>query len=207
MDNSWVVLYSPDLLRKFRAHMNVELYISKVGSINYLFKYTYKGPDRVTVEMRAVRERHEKCIISKTVPTIDEIKQYQDARYVSASEAAWRLLSFPMVEHQSPVERLEVHLEGHHTIYFESGNEQQAALKREEKPTKLTRWFKAYTNFPSARHIRYANFPTFFSCNKKERKWYPRAKYRIKGSNPTTYDFTLHVAKHVVGRMNNISPK
>ncbi len=37
-----------------------------------------------------------------------------------------------MVEHQPPVERLEVHHEGHHTIYFESGNEHQAALKEKE---------------------------------------------------------------------------
>ena len=30
--------------------MNVVLCISKVGSIKYLFKYVYKGHDRVTVE-------------------------------------------------------------------------------------------------------------------------------------------------------------
>ncbi len=48
------------------------------------------------------------------MPTIDEIQNYQDARYISASEAAWRLFSFPMVEHHPSVERLEVHLEGKH---------------------------------------------------------------------------------------------
>ncbi len=101
--------------------------------------------------MRTVRESYEKCTISKTVPTIDEIQQYQDARYVSASGAAWMLLSFPMVGHQPPVERLEVHLEGHHTIYFESGSEHQAVLKGEENPTKLMGWFKANTNF--SRHF------------------------------------------------------
>ncbi len=128
-------------------------------------------------------------------------------RYVSVSEAAWRLLSFPMVEHHPPVERLEVHLEDHHTIYFEAGNEHQAALKGEEKPKKLMGWFKANTNFPSPRHIRYTNFPTFFRWNKTDRKWDPRAKYRIKKSHPTRYDFTLHDVQHVVGRMYNISPK
>ncbi len=68
-------------------------------------------------------------------------------------------------------------------------------------------WFKANTNFSSARHIRYTNFPTFFRWNKTDRKWDPRAKYRIKVSHPTRYDFTLHDVQHVVGRMYNISPK
>ena len=50
LDDSWAVQYSPDLLRKFRTHMNVELCISKLGSIKYLFKYFRKGSDRVAVE-------------------------------------------------------------------------------------------------------------------------------------------------------------
>ena len=44
-DNSWVVPHSPDLLRKFRTHMNVELCISRVGSIKCLFKYVCNGSD------------------------------------------------------------------------------------------------------------------------------------------------------------------
>ena len=38
IDNSWVVPYSPDLPRRFCTYMHVELCISKVGSIKYLFK-------------------------------------------------------------------------------------------------------------------------------------------------------------------------
>ena len=33
IDDSWVVLDSPELFRNFRTHMNIELCISKVGSI------------------------------------------------------------------------------------------------------------------------------------------------------------------------------
>ena len=51
---------------------------------------------------------------SGDVPSIDEIRHYQDARYTSASEAAWRLFSFLMEEHEPSVERLEVHLENHY---------------------------------------------------------------------------------------------
>ncbi len=46
----------------------------------------------------------------REVPTINEIRTYQDACYISASEAAWRIFSFPVVEPHPTVERLEVHM-------------------------------------------------------------------------------------------------
>ena len=51
LDNSWIVPHSPYLLRKFRPHMNVELSISRVGSVKYLFRYVCNGSDRVNVEI------------------------------------------------------------------------------------------------------------------------------------------------------------
>lgn len=94
MNNSWVVLYSPDLLRKFRCHMNVELCISRVGSIEYLSKYICKCPDRVRFQLK--RSDPQEVVESNQVmvPTIDEIQHYQDARCISASEAAWRFFHF-----------------------------------------------------------------------------------------------------------------
>ena len=97
IDNSWLVLYSPDFLRKFRTRMNVELCIPIVISIKYLFNYVCKGSDRVTVEIGRAPTDGQKESISKGVHTIDEVRHYQDARYVSASQAAWRLFSFPSV--------------------------------------------------------------------------------------------------------------
>lgn len=44
--------------------------------------------------------------------------QFQDARYVSASEALWRLSQFEIVDKQPAVVRLDVHLEIHHKVYF-----------------------------------------------------------------------------------------
>ena len=92
------------------------------------------------------------------VPTIDEIQRYQDARYIPASEAAWRLFSFPMVENHPNVERLEVHLESKHKLYFEKRKEATAAMPSEIKPTKLLGWFAENECFTNARHIRYIDF-------------------------------------------------
>ncbi len=43
--------YNPKLMRMFHCHMNVELCVSRVGGIKYLFKYICRGSDRVTMEM------------------------------------------------------------------------------------------------------------------------------------------------------------
>lgn len=49
-----------------------------------------------------------------------------DARYYSAFEAAWRLLKFPIVEHEPAVELMPVHLENQHTVYYKKGEHLQA---------------------------------------------------------------------------------
>ncbi|CDF38639.1 unnamed protein product [Chondrus crispus] len=177
--NSWVVPHSPVLLRSFACHLNVELCVSRVGGIKYLFKYVCKGQDRVTMEITAENERY------------DEISNFQDARYVSASEAAWRLFSFDIVDRNPPVVRLAVHLPNHHTVYFEEGREQEAAL-RPATGTKLTEWFKANEKYPSARHIRYHKFPRYFTWKTRTKSW--------------TYDFS-GTGANVVGRIYTVSPR
>ena len=103
VDNSWVVSHSSGLRPNFSTHMNVELCISRVGSIKYLFKYLCKGSDRVTVEILRGSKDEQSVNNSKSVPTIGEIRNYQNVRYISASEAAWRLFSFSMVGHEPSV--------------------------------------------------------------------------------------------------------
>ena len=89
VDNSWVVSHSPELIRKLTV---------------------------VTVEVQTRLHKDESTDVVMQLPTIDEIQRCQDARYISDSEGAWRLLSFPTVEHHPNMERLEVHLEGKHKM-------------------------------------------------------------------------------------------
>ena len=102
-----VVPYNPYQPKVLQCHLNVE-YCGTIRAVKYLYKYTYKGHDRATLEFQN-----------------DEVKRYLDTRYVGPPEGAWRLLSFPMHDKSHHIERLAVHLEGGETIVFAGGQEQE----------------------------------------------------------------------------------
>eukprot|EP00798_Chlamydomonas_sp_ICE-L_P000109 gene109-5521_t len=101
LDNRWVVPYNPSLSRKFNCHINVE-YCAPIRSVKYLYKYVYKGHDRAEVAFQGADgqptvpppgQAHQ----APQQPHVDEIQRYQDGRYISASEAHWRLTVFPII--------------------------------------------------------------------------------------------------------------
>ena len=80
LDNRWIVPYNPFCLLWLLCHINVECAI-RFGSMSYINKYIDKGGDCGTVSMHDRR---------------DEVKQYINGRYFSASEAAWRIFQFKL---------------------------------------------------------------------------------------------------------------
>ncbi|XP_062206073.1 uncharacterized protein LOC133907870 isoform X6 [Phragmites australis] len=50
LDNRWVVPYNMILLKKYQAHINVEV-CNRTNLIKYLFKYVMKGPDYACVSL------------------------------------------------------------------------------------------------------------------------------------------------------------
>ncbi|XP_074115105.1 uncharacterized protein LOC141537825 [Cotesia typhae] len=94
IDNRWVVPYNPVLSRTFKAHINVE-YCNSIKSIKYICKYINKGSDQA----------------SFTVEDLDEVKKYQAGRYISSSEAIWRIFCFHIHDRFPSVMHLAVHLE------------------------------------------------------------------------------------------------
>jgi len=101
LDNHWVVLHNVYLLTKYDAHINIEV-CNNIRVVKYLFKYVYKGHDRVTVEI----SRQSNNATEGNVVEVDEIKKYLDCCYVSTLEVVWRIFKFDMHERFPAVERL-----------------------------------------------------------------------------------------------------
>ena len=75
----WIVPCNPRLLLRFRCHINIEV-CTTIRAVKDLYKYSYKGPDRASLEY-----------------TRDEIRDFLDTRWVALPEAntsvraAWQI--------------------------------------------------------------------------------------------------------------------
>ncbi|XP_075101221.1 uncharacterized protein LOC142176782 [Nicotiana tabacum] len=109
LDNSWVVPYNPFLLGKFDCHVNVEI-CSDIKVVKYLYKYICKGHDKIAFSVHN----------NDTNTEVDEIMEYQSARWVSPPEAMWRLYGFSISEISPTVCSLQLHLKGQQFVSFRS---------------------------------------------------------------------------------------
>ncbi|SAL99778.1 hypothetical protein, partial, partial [Absidia glauca] len=156
LNNRWVVPHNVYLCTKYNAHLNVEI-CSSITAVKYLYKYVYKGHDRASME----------------VDNGDEIKEYVDGRYVSASEACYRIFGFSLHKEFPTSERLAIHLENAHMVYFDGSQSAPTALGRSKDST-LLGWFRLNQTHPEARQYLYLEIPEHFTWVKSTRCWKPR---------------------------------
>lgn len=116
-----------------------------IRSVKYLFKYIYKGHDRATV-----------CVHGP----MNEIQQYIDAWYLSATEARDFLLSFKRHIEWPPVAHLVVHLPGQHNVIFDENEDLSVEAHRAaNQHTTLTRYFAYNATNKYSRNVLYRDFP------------------------------------------------
>lgn len=184
LDNRWIVPYNPYLCAKYSAHINVEI-CSTITAVKYLYKYVYKGQDRI---MAGVQHGE-----------INEIQRYVDARYVSASEACWRIFHYELHDRSPAVQRLALHLQGQQTVIYKEGKAEEALDNI--KNSTLTAWFRINSESSEARSIPYHLFPEHFTWNTSTGKWKPRksgnAIGRLYQANPSEGErFYLRLLLH-----------
>lgn len=101
--------------------------------MKYLYKYIYKGHDRVVVNISQTKEESTQ---------IDEIKEFQDARWVSSQEAIWRSFEFDLNEISPPVIDLHLHLPDQHFVTYWATEDLQNVLRWDHtSKTMLTEYF------------------------------------------------------------------
>ncbi|KAJ2941595.1 hypothetical protein O0L34_g14649 [Tuta absoluta] len=150
VDNRWVVPFSPVLSRTFETHINVESCTS-VESIKYICKYVNKGSDQATFAVQGTDR--------------DEVARYQSDRYISSSEAVWRILGFSIHDRHPTVMHLDVHLENGQRIYFDPDN----VRERLENPrqTTLLAFFKLCEKDQFAKTLTYDEVPSYYTFDKQ----------------------------------------
>ncbi|KAH9611760.1 hypothetical protein KSS87_009024 [Heliosperma pusillum] len=181
MSNGSVIPYNPQLLLKYRAHINVE-WCNQSRAIKYLFKYINKGPDRVTMQSSYMRPNEQ------DPGRLDEIKRYYDCRYISACEAVWRIFCFPIHFKTPSVERLHYHLPGEQPVMFDDDTFIDDVLQKSSVGvSQFLNWMSCNSreihpnnresrDMQIAKQLLYSQFPTKFVWKKKQRQWTLRKK-------------------------------
>ena len=164
IDNQSIVPYNPFLLLKNDCHFNVEI-VMCVVSVKYLYKYISKGPDRIIMKITDENKQFEK----------DEVERFQNCRYISASESAWKLLNHPIHGRSHAVMKLTCHLPHDQCVVFDQGSALQA-LEAGEPETTLTAWLKRNKIDKDARSVLYPDFPKKYTWVAGKKEWKERQK-------------------------------
>ena len=188
IDNSWIVPYNPFLLQAFKCHINVEL-CSSIKCIKYITKYITKGSDQAVFQLQAAEGRN-----------VNEIEQYQNARYVGASEAAGRIRGDKIGAHFPPVVSLAVHLENGQRIIFPEEDAMQAA-EAPPPTTTLTAFFALCARDNFAKTLKYYQVPEYYTWHTGRKCW----ERRKRGAEVDGQDGV--VRSKAIGRVHTISPK
>jgi len=108
-EERWIVPHIPEFIDEFDCHIYWDI-VYTVHCFMYLYKYCFKGPDRVLFHIQ-----------NEDRDLTDEIKDYINGRYLSAPEAAWRILGFDITSKEPSVTCLPIHLPGQNRTQFHQG--------------------------------------------------------------------------------------
>ncbi|XP_058752050.1 uncharacterized protein LOC131625170 [Vicia villosa] len=114
---------------------------------------------------------------SSLAVSIHKIQQYLDCRYVSSSEACWRIFSLKIHTRKPIVEHMFFHLIGEKVVSF-TGFERVENVLDNTSATKFmfAAWFIVNEKYEEARTPSYDQFVTKFGYEKRSRSWKPRKK-------------------------------
>jgi hypothetical protein len=152
VSDDWVVSYSPFLLLRYGAHLNIEV-ASSLLSFKYVYKYVLKAPDHAAV-------------------SINEISAHLDGRLLSCSEAAWRFLGLPLHKEFPPVTRLQLHLPNEHSIVFDpTADDDDLTSSIVTSTSTLLEWFALNVRDSHARSLLYQHIPEQYSWHTANKQW------------------------------------
>ncbi|CAN7132097.1 unnamed protein product, partial [Brassica rapa subsp. narinosa] len=169
VNNNFVVPHNINLLKKYKAHINVE-WCNRTSAVKYLFKYITKGVDRAS----AVIEQGNTGALStgasgepkeRVIKQRNEIQEFIDARYLSACEGMWRTFAFHI----------------HKRKPSETDNLGRVVRKPGIEKTMFTEWMVLCRRSAFARTLTYVQIPQYFVWNNSSKVWTERKKGKAIG--------------------------
>ncbi|XP_060960966.1 uncharacterized protein LOC133031476 [Cannabis sativa] len=151
-----------------------------VKDVKYLYKYIYKGHDRVAFNLVSEPRNDE----------VDEIHQFQMARWIAAPEAMWRIYGFIVNEMYPSVYSLHLHLEHQHPVTFRADQDlSNIATSEHFKKSMLTEFFVLNRTDQNANALPYKQIPESYVWNQQHKIWSTRRKKTVIGRIVTTNPF------------------
>ncbi|XP_022567210.2 uncharacterized protein LOC106378379 [Brassica napus] len=203
LDNQFVVPHNLQILKKYKAHVNVE-WCNKSSAIKYLFKYITKGVDKSCFRFQKNQDQSTQSETNKKEKPTNEIDNYLDGRYLSACESMWRIFEFSIHHHTPAVQKMPVHLPGEQTAIFEEdedlGNVENRYLHGR---TMLTEWFEMNRLYEEVRKLKYIEMLLMFVWDSSNKIYTKRKQKgtigRIVNINPAAGDkYYLRILVSVV---------
>jgi hypothetical protein len=135
---------------------------------------------------------------------IDEVKTYLEGRYVSSSEASWRIFALPMHDRSHSVVRLDLHLPEDEYVIFNQQDDLRRVAARGPPVTTLTAWFQLNRQDPEARNLLYIDVVERYRWHQKA--WKKRSRPvkvvgRVRACSPSEGEryFLRMLLHHVPG--------
>jgi len=104
-------------------------------------------------------------------------------RYVSASEAVWRIYKFPLQDRSTAVQRLSFHDEGKQPVYAKPDADIEDVLERiSNEDSMFMAWLTLNKNNAvgkngkRARELLYSQIPAYFTWDGKNKQWVKRIR-------------------------------
>lgn len=174
LDNGFVVPHNIDLVVKYDCHINVEK-TNRDKCIKYLCKYMHKGTDRSTVSVEGRNTSSNNDVANRTA--VDEIKQFMDCRYISASEACWRIFAYDIHKHNPAVDRLSFNMPDERNVMFMERSNLTSVLNRvRNSVSKFDGWMHRNSIDADARKLTFVEFPSHYVWNNNTQVWTPRQR-------------------------------
>lgn len=181
LDNSFVVPHNLQILKKYKAHVNVE-WCNKSTAIKYLFKYITKGVDIATFVINKDGDKIPKEHEGSSEKPKNEIDNYLEGRYLSACESMWRIFKFDIHHNTPAVQKFPVHLPGEQTAVFDENEDlENVAVRYTHGRTMLTEWFEMNRLYEEARQLKYIEMLTMFVWDNSNKVYSKRKQKRTIG--------------------------